>query len=678
MADRHRDMMERRLIGCDVLPSHIHLTASSMAGLHVRERFAGTRLYIMPYGKTEGFDANAEEYQMAMDEAKRLADHTKGLKKRAENAAPRSRAALDRQIKNNIERVRSLKADAVPKRPINHVRCGSLELLSFTQTRVDAFDIGSGSILAASGSGEDRGVAAMDIRHGSCDIVVMNPPFSSAANPEQKSDDVHNPAFAGFDEDKDAQRAMSARTAAIAGGKIAGGGRRSARNMAPREKIIAGGKLPVYFAHIADTMLRDGGTLALVLPLAFAQGKSWEPLRQKILRDYDDILLVSAAGATAEESSFSSGTGMREAVLVCKKAPGSGREKRVAFAVLKQVPRDPLAAAEIGRRLRSMRAVPPADILEGAGPLPVSLGNDEVGNAVSASVSADDDPSLRMNAILDMSLASTAERLRGGALRLGYKGAPAPIPMTTMDRIGEGGLLSRDIDGGERITGGRPRGPFMFSADTANKNYPAVHKHDKDVQQRMRMEPDGYYVAKGDAGPSQVERAWASSGRVIIATHWQFNAQPCVAGYVKTDVLGGAAFPNFNLHCKDHEKPFVVWQNSVFGALCFWFHSTLQQIGRGIMSKDLRKTMPVLDFSALDGGKLKSLERLFDRYADKPFLSLDRLAEDDNRRSMDEDVVKILFDGREADAVCGALGWLHGALASEPTVQGKTDGSASA
>lgn len=240
MADRHRDMMENRLIGCDVLPSHIHLTASSLAGLHVRERFAGTRLYIMPYGKAEGFDANAKEYKKDMDEAKRLVDHTNGLKKRAVNAAPRSSAALAKQIKDNAALARSLRARAAPKRPMYHVRCGSLELLGFTQTRVDAFDIGSGSILAASGKGEDRGVASMGIRHGSCDIVVMNPPFSSSANPEQKSDDVHNPAFAGFDTDPFTQRAMSDRTCAIAEGLIAGGGGR--KGGAAHEKAAGRGE----------------------------------------------------------------------------------------------------------------------------------------------------------------------------------------------------------------------------------------------------------------------------------------------------------------------------------------------------------------------------------------------------------------------------------------------------
>ena len=647
---------------------HIHLTASSLAGLHVRERFAGTRLYIMPYGKEDDFDASAEEYQRAMGEIKDLKERTKNLKKAAEGAASQGRADSDRQIKDNKARIKSLKEGAAPKNPMRHVKCGSLELLSFTQTRVDAFDIGSGSILAASGKEEDRGISTTDIRHGSCDIVVMNPPFSSAANPEQKSDDVHNPAFAGFDADTNAQKAMSARTNAIAGGRIVGG-KAARRTKKPQgvEKIIAGGKLPVYFAYIADTMLKDGGTMALVLPLAFAQGESWAPLRQKILRDYDDILLISAA----EESSFSSDTGMGETVLIAKKSHGSGRDKRVAFAILKRVPRDPLAAAEIGRRLKSMHTNPPPDALTGAGPLPVLIGNDEVANAVSARVSADVDPSFRINAILDLSLAATAERLRGGTLRIGAKGPSVTIPMTTMDKIGEGGLLARDIDGDEKISGGRPRGPFTFSQDTANTSYPAVHSHDKSAQSQMRMEPDGHYVAKDKADHVQVEKAWASSGRVIISTHWRFNTQACAAGYATADVLGGSSFPNFNLYCRDHEKPFVVWQNSILGALCFWFHSTRQHAGRGIVSKDLRKTMPVLDFAALDKGKIKSLGRLFDRYADKQLLSLDKLSEDKDRRRMDEEMARILFDGREADAVGGALDWLYGALASEPTVRGK-------
>lgn len=664
-------MMENRIIGCDVLPSHVHLTASSLAGLHMCEKFDRTRLYIMPYGARRGFDDHADAYEMAMERAKKAKTEAKRLVGRAKaTESAQERAVLDRRIRDSRAKARKIEVAAAPDKPLNHVRCGSLELLDFTQTSLDAFDISSSSILAASGEGGDAPVSSMDVRHGSCGIVVMNPPFSSAANPGQKSDDIHNPAFAGFDATPRAQAAMKGRTDAMANGKIASvsTGKRTGRK-ANREKITAGGKLPIYFAHIADMMIKDGGRLALVLPLAFAQGESWRPLREKVLRDYDDILLVSAAGRTADESSFSASTGMREVVLMARKVPNAGSSKRVSYAVLRRAPRDPLLAIEIGRQVRAMRGSPPPDILEGPGPLPIYVGENEVGNAASAIVSAEANPSFQINAVLNLSLAAVAIRLGAGTICLSPGVAPIEVPMTTMNSIGDGGLLARDIDGDERIAGGRPRGPFEFAEDTKNKDYPGVNRHDKDAQTAMGMVPDGYYTAKANASARQVEEAWNKAGRVIIATHWSFNSQPCVSGYVKDAVLGGSAFPNFNLHCEDHEKPFVVWQNSVFGALCFWLHSTRQHMGRGIVSKELRKTMPVLDFDKLGRKRLAAMESLFERYRDRAFKSLDKLPDDSNRMAMDIELLGILAGRKPTRAERAAIDRMYANLASETTVR---------
>jgi len=668
-------MMENRIIGCDVLPSHVHLTASSLAGLHICEKFDRTRLYIMPYGAGEGFDGRADAYEAAMDRARTIRDRAGDLKRRAaEEASPQKKAALTkRMVKDRAEALRIRKM-AAPDNPINHVRCGSVEMLDFTQTRLDAFDISSSSILAAAGGGADAPVSSMDVRRGSCDIVVMNPPFSSAANPEQKSDDVHNPAFAGFDAGPRAQGAMGDRAAALAAGRIssASSGRRGGGGggRPDEEKIVAGGKLPVYFAHIADMMLREGGTLALVLPLAFAQGESWRRLREKLVRDYDDILVVSAAGRTSSESSFSASTGIREVVLMARKAPKTGPTKRVSCVVLRRVPRDPLMAGEIGRQVRLIVGRPPPDILAGAGPRPLCVGGDEVGSAVSAAVSADEDPSFPINAVLDMSLAVVAMNLKKGSLRLGPGMRPVRINMTVMEGIGEGGLLARDIDGDELVRGKMPRGPFVFVEETSCTQYPGVNRHDKDAQSSMKMEPDGYYVPKENAKSEQVEAAWKKSGRVIIATHWRFNTQPCVCGYVGKAVLGGSAFPNFALHRRAHEKPFVVWQNSVFGALCFWLHSTRQHMGRGIVSKDLRKTMPVLDFDALGREKLGAMADLFERYCNKEFLSLDRLPDDAHRLAMDTELFGVLAGKAPSRAEREGIRRLHAALSAEPTVVG--------
>lgn len=50
-AQIHGAMMERALVGCDVMPSAVHLTASMLCGLHPAETFADTRLYTLPYGE---------------------------------------------------------------------------------------------------------------------------------------------------------------------------------------------------------------------------------------------------------------------------------------------------------------------------------------------------------------------------------------------------------------------------------------------------------------------------------------------------------------------------------------------------------------------------------------------------------------------------------------------------
>jgi len=50
----HRAKIEESLIGCDIVPAAVHLTASTLAGIYPREKFSRTRFYPMPYGKTRG------------------------------------------------------------------------------------------------------------------------------------------------------------------------------------------------------------------------------------------------------------------------------------------------------------------------------------------------------------------------------------------------------------------------------------------------------------------------------------------------------------------------------------------------------------------------------------------------------------------------------------------------
>ena len=47
----HRMMMEEVLYGCDVMPSAVHITGSTLSGVEPSELFNKSRLYTMPYGR---------------------------------------------------------------------------------------------------------------------------------------------------------------------------------------------------------------------------------------------------------------------------------------------------------------------------------------------------------------------------------------------------------------------------------------------------------------------------------------------------------------------------------------------------------------------------------------------------------------------------------------------------
>lgn len=676
--NHHNIMMENRIIGCDVLPSHVHLTASSLAGLYMNKKFSGTRLYIMDYGEQKEFKKHKKEYEKVckthdeLKEKKKEMLERKNIEKNKNNKMSEKPKLgmrdMNKNIKNLREQIRKINNEKKIHSPVEHVRCGSLELLDDKQTTIGAFDLSQMSTRVTSGTDKDIKIPTLNIPTNSCDIVTMNPPFSDSTNPEQKSKKVHNPAFAGFNTSTTVQKAMAARRKKL-GDKLP----------------PANGMAPPHFIMIADRMLKKDGCMAVVLPLAFAQGESWEPTRQFLIKNYDDFLLISAAGYGDKESSFSAETGIREVILVATKIPENSKQKKrkIKYVILKKASHSNLISHELGKVIGQIRhnQYPISDFLTGAGATPILIGEEEVGNAVSDTVDLSNNR-FKINTILDMSLAISAEKLRNGTLCLSLTGESATMPMTTMEKIGEGGLLSRDIVGkadkkdesyeqDESDKSDKPRGPFTFTKETNNRDYPAVHKHDNKTQRQMIIENDGYYVPKPDAEQNHVKNTWKKSSKVIIATHFQFNSQPCPVVMTKTRVLGGSTFPNFILDKKKHEKAFVVWSNSTFGILCFWFHSSRQQVGRGIITKNLRYSMPVLDFNKLKPNQLNEISKIFDGLKNGQMLSINELPRDTIRHEIDKKIIKVLVkDKKKIQSLCEELSVFYNKLSSEPTICG--------
>lgn len=153
----HAAFMEDILIGCDIMPAAVHLTASMLSAAHPATPFGDTNIHLMRYGYPDG---------------------------------DKSKPAF----------------------------IGSLELLG-DETAPSLF--GTGRVRAGGkGDIEDTqsGSADFVIDDSTIDLAIQNPPFTRPNGPEAEKLGVPIPSFAGFDTD-DEQQAMSKRLKSLYRGR---------------------------------------------------------------------------------------------------------------------------------------------------------------------------------------------------------------------------------------------------------------------------------------------------------------------------------------------------------------------------------------------------------------------------------------------------------------------------
>ena len=114
----HADMMERALIGADIMPAATHLTASMLSAAHPSVPFGNTKIYTMPYG------------------------------------------------------------DQADGRP---VAIGSLDLIAEERV-MSLFGTGRTATAGSGDVGVDTDERRFVMEHGSADLVIMNPPYTRPTN----------------------------------------------------------------------------------------------------------------------------------------------------------------------------------------------------------------------------------------------------------------------------------------------------------------------------------------------------------------------------------------------------------------------------------------------------------------------------------------------------------------
>ena len=258
-------------------------------------------------------------------------------------------------------------------------------------------------------------------RIGSCDLVIMNPPFTRPTNHEAGHAEIPVPSFAGFSTSHDEQQAMG-RKLKNAAGLFSSGNAGLASN----------------FMDLGHSKLKDGGVLALVIPFAFLRGKSWKGAREALQAHYSDVHVTSIAATGSTTRAFSADTGMAECLVVATKR-GRGRSSA--------------AYSNLGAR--------PSSLLEAAVEAKNVKGRAVQGNILDAGAAG----------VRSMSVIQAARNLEAGNLRLPRSSMAVKLPVVTLGTVAERGLVHRDINGGftDRNGTGLARGPFVVRSIRADE-----------------------------------------------------------------------------------------------------------------------------------------------------------------------------------------------------------------
>ena len=483
-----------------------------------------------------------------------------------------------------------------------------------------------------------------ELRDGSYDLVIMNPPFTRATNHEGAHADITNPAFAAFGATPEDQTEMGKRV-----------------NRLGRDSCYHGNAgIASAFAALAHRKLKRGGVLALVLPLSAAAGLSWQRFRRLLSDSYTNISVLSIAASDNDDLSFSADTGLAECLVIARRLRlGETSEKPIRFTSLVRRPQGLAHAGAVAKNILS------SDEIRRVGDGPyggtsLTIGDEAYGEMISASRSSDGDKwgAVRMS---DYALAQTADALSRSRLWLPGNESGIDMDVAPLGDVGKLGLVDRDI------TGPPPRGPFSKAAPSPTATYPALWNHNARKETRLICAPDSQLQAR-QGMEAKAAQVWSTASRSHINRDFRFNSQPLTAAITDQKSIGGIAWPNVVFTDDRFDYAFVVWCNSTLGLLSYWWHSNRQQSGRGRTTIRAVESLPVLDFCALSDDQLVMAELIFDEFRDKDLKPAYLADADPNRALLDRLVICDLlgFD----KTVYEAVRHLAAKWCAEPSVHG--------
>lgn len=541
------------------------------------------------------------------------------------------------------------------KQTNGEVSVGSLDLLD------EQGDLEFASITskAAQGMGEEEIETWKELPHSSFDVVIMNPPFTRATGHESDKVGVPNPMFAAFNSDEEEQQLMSRATKKLTKGTSGHGNAGEGS----------------YFLVLADRKLKDDGMLGLVLPMSLISGSSWEKSRKKLKSNYRDLTVITISGVEDEEISFSADTSMAECLVVGQKHT-SGNE-RATFVILEERPSSQLLGTSIASQIRKNKSDNLRRLEDGPfGGTSIEFGDDRVGKAIDAPLPSSG--GWNLGRVDDLSLAQTSYQLEKGQVWLPTMTNPhgSEIPISTVSQVGEVGPYHMDIN--RTKSDGSIRGPFNLEEISPNSHptYPVLWSHDADRERTIVFGPDKKGVKKQGSNEQEknlidkkVNDVWDTASNCHFNRDFRFNSQSTALQFTPGLTIGGRAWISIKLQETKLEKALVLWGNTTFGLLMYWWHANKQQPGRGTIGISPLRNFLVLDVSRLSDSQIDEACNIFDDVSQKHLDPLHQIGSDSVRQEIDTRFARDVL-GLPSSVYGNPLDLLRSKLGAEPTVTG--------
>ena len=596
----HASFIEHSLVGCDVLPSATHITASMLSSAFPEQRYKRTKVLTLPFG---------------------------------------------RQVDGSVSlgAIEFLSTQGA----LSIIETGAKGVGAVGETEIDPWEV-----LGGSGVADD-----------SFDVVVINPPFTRLTGGGGKTSEVPRPMFAAFGTEEEEQKLMSERAKKLTQGTAAHGNAGEAS----------------IFLQISHNKVKDGGYIALVLPITFLSGIAWGACRELIRKNYGKIIIVTIASSSSGSFAFSADANTGECLVVAKK--GGGPAKRLSSISLTAKPSTPFEGTEVARLIREAVADDALATLEG-GPLggtPLELGAIRIGEMISGAVGPNEQwPLFR---VADHCVAQVAYQLVSKFtlwLPGVSKGEKRPIPLCRFEELGDVGPYHLDIDG-SAMSGGAARGPFKIRTIKTGHaaTFPILDGHDAEQERTLEITYDCEGIARTSKSQAESDileqrrnNLWATRSRLHLNTDFRFNSQSLAFAITSEECMGGRAWPTFKMKVIDHDIIASLWYNSTLGLLSYWWGANKSQDGRGSITTTQMPKLSVLDPRKLEPLQIEEAKTFFDANKYVTMLPAHQIGVDTARANLDLFVLNKLLRVSNLQGNLKAMAVLRRKLGDEPSFNG--------